>query len=78
MISASDTGGKNALGYGVPGSGLVLNLVYNPQGLCVARYDKIHLFRFDSGVESYDEARVLMDFLIARCSPVVQPEAVAV
>ncbi|OGB35081.1 MAG: acyltransferase [Burkholderiales bacterium RIFCSPLOWO2_12_FULL_61_40] len=34
-------------------------LVYNPQGLCVARYDKIHLFRFDNGLESYDESRVL-------------------
>ena len=39
----------------------VLNssLVYSPQGRCVARYDKIHLFRFDNGVESYDESRVL-------------------
>ncbi|MES2951929.1 MAG: carbon-nitrogen hydrolase family protein [Pseudomonadota bacterium] len=35
------------------------SLVYNPQGDCVARYDKIHLFRFDNGVESYDESRVL-------------------
>lgn len=35
------------------------SLVYNPQGQCVARYDKIHLFRFDNGQESYDEARVL-------------------
>lgn len=34
-------------------------LVYNPQGACVARYDKIHLFRFDNGTESYDESRVL-------------------
>jgi predicted amidohydrolase len=34
-------------------------LVYNPQGQCVARYDKIHLFCFDNGQESYDEARVL-------------------
>jgi len=34
-------------------------LVFNPQGLCVARYDKIHLFRFDNGVERYDESRVL-------------------
>ena len=35
------------------------SLVFNPQGQCVARYDKMHLFRFDNGVESYDEARVL-------------------
>ena len=34
-------------------------LVFDPQGSCVARYDKIHLFRFDNGVESYDESRVL-------------------
>jgi deaminated glutathione amidase len=34
-------------------------LVWNPQGQCVARYDKIHLFAFDNGRESYDEARVL-------------------
>ena len=35
------------------------SLVFNPQGACVARYDKIHLFRFDNGVERYDESRVL-------------------
>ncbi len=34
-------------------------LVYAPQGECVARYDKIHLFRFDNGRERYDEARTL-------------------
>jgi nitrilase len=35
------------------------SLVYNPQGTCVARYDKIHLFRYDNGRERYDEARSL-------------------
>lgn len=35
------------------------SLVFNPQGQCAARYDKIHLFRFDNGTEAYDEARVL-------------------
>ena len=35
------------------------SLAFNPQGVCVARYDKIHLFRFDNGRESYDESRVL-------------------
>jgi nitrilase len=30
-----------------------------PTPECVARYDKIHLFRYDNGRESYDEARVL-------------------
>lgn len=34
-------------------------LVYSPEGTCVARYDKIHLFRFDNGQERYDESRVL-------------------
>lgn len=35
------------------------SLAFNPQGDCVARYDKIHLFRFDNGAEAYDESRVL-------------------
>jgi deaminated glutathione amidase len=35
------------------------NLVFSPQGECVARYDKIHLFRYDSGKEHYDEGRTL-------------------
>lgn len=32
------------------------SLVFNPAGECVARYDKIHLFGFKKGEESYDEA----------------------
>ena len=35
------------------------SLVYSPSGDCVARYDKIHLFRFDNGQEAFDESRVL-------------------
>jgi deaminated glutathione amidase len=35
------------------------SLVFSPDGKCAARYDKIHLFRFDNGVEVYDESRVL-------------------
>jgi len=35
------------------------SLVYSPRGECVARYDKIHLFRFDDGREQYDESRVI-------------------
>jgi predicted amidohydrolase len=31
-------------------------LVYDPSGSRVARYDKIHLFRFTKGDETYDEA----------------------
>ena len=34
-------------------------LVWNPHGDVVARYDKIHLFAYDNGRESYDESRVL-------------------
>ncbi|MFN3302763.1 MAG: carbon-nitrogen hydrolase family protein [Roseateles sp.] len=34
-------------------------LVFSPAGEVVARYDKIHLFAYDNGRESYDEARVL-------------------
>ncbi|WP_295955251.1 carbon-nitrogen hydrolase family protein [Rhodoferax sp.] len=35
------------------------SLVFDPSGACVARYDKIHLFRFDNGQERFDESRVL-------------------
>ena len=35
------------------------SLAYAPDGCCVARYDKIHLFRYDNGQEQFDEARVL-------------------
>jgi nitrilase len=31
-------------------------LVFDPRGERVARYDKVHLFRFARGTESYDEA----------------------
>ncbi|MCB4362573.1 carbon-nitrogen hydrolase family protein [Hydrogenophaga taeniospiralis] len=36
------------------------SLVYTPRGENVSRYDKIHLFRYDNGRESYDEATVLV------------------
>lgn len=32
------------------------SLAYDPNGQCVARYDKIHLFGFRKGEERYDEA----------------------
>jgi len=35
------------------------SLAFAPSGECVARYDKIHLFRFDNGRERYDESRVI-------------------
>jgi nitrilase len=43
-------------------TGKVLNttLVYDPQGKAVGRYDKIHLFGFSKGTESYDEARTIV------------------
>jgi nitrilase len=34
-------------------------LVYDDSGKRVARYDKMHLFRFESGQERYDESRTL-------------------
>lgn len=36
------------------------SLTFAPDGKCVQRYDKIHLFRYDNGRERYDESRVLM------------------
>ena len=35
------------------------SLAFNPQGERVARYDKIHLFGFRKGTESYDEAATI-------------------
>ncbi|HEY8360612.1 MAG TPA: carbon-nitrogen hydrolase family protein [Ramlibacter sp.] len=36
------------------------SLAFTPQGHCAARYDKIHLFRYDNGRgEQYDESRVI-------------------
>jgi nitrilase len=35
------------------------SLAYSPAGQCVARYDKIHLFRFNDGTQAFDESRVL-------------------
>ena len=42
-------------------SGKVMNttLVYRPDGALAARYDKIHLFSFSRGKESYDESRTI-------------------
>lgn len=39
----------------------VLNstLVFNPEGHCICQYDKMHLFSFSSGGESYDESKTL-------------------
>ncbi len=45
-----------------PDADKVMNttLVYDPQGRSVSRYDKIHLFGFTKGEESYDEARTIV------------------
>lgn len=44
---------------GDPERVLNANCVYAPDGRLAARYDKIHLFRFDNGSERYDEGRTL-------------------
>jgi len=38
---------------------LSASLLFDENGSRVARYDKMHLFRFDSGDERYDESRTL-------------------
>lgn len=45
-----------------PEEGKVLNtvLIYSPNGERVSRYDKIHLFGFKKGDESYDESRTIV------------------
>ncbi|GAA3987693.1 carbon-nitrogen hydrolase family protein [Comamonas faecalis] len=35
------------------------SLVYAPDGRCTARYDKIHLFRFEDADNHFDEARTI-------------------
>ena len=52
-------GGTLPLRTGMPGQVLNRNCVYSPDGQEVAHYDKIHLFAFDNGRESYDEGRTL-------------------
>ncbi len=59
--SRAPAGGGRAATGGEPIHDRVLNslLVYGPSGERVARYDKIHLFRFVRGKEDYDEARTI-------------------
>jgi nitrilase len=52
-------GGTLPLEAGEPDRVLNTTLVFDPQGERVARYDKVHLFRFTRGVESYDEAATI-------------------
>lgn len=53
-------GGTLPLASGDAGRVLNTTLVYDPQGRPVGRYDKIHLFGFNKGSESYDEARTIV------------------
>ncbi len=52
-------GGTLPLTSGEEGRAMNVNLVFSPAGEQVARYDKIHLFRYDNGREQYDEGRTL-------------------
>jgi predicted amidohydrolase len=52
-------GGTLPLACPEPGRVLNTTLVFDPTGKQVARYDKIHLFSFEKGEESFDEARTI-------------------
>jgi nitrilase len=52
-------GGSVPLESGDPQRAWQSLLVYAPGGQRVARYDKMHLFRFTHGEEDYDEARTI-------------------
>jgi nitrilase len=52
-------GGSLPLVASVPDKVRNTTLVYDDRGQCVARYDKIHLFAFEMGEESYSEQRTI-------------------
>jgi len=52
-------GGSLPLRTAVPGRATNTSLVFDPGGRVCARYDKLHLFRFDDGERRYDEAATL-------------------
>ncbi|MDH5540425.1 MAG: carbon-nitrogen hydrolase family protein, partial [Rhizobacter sp.] len=52
-------GGTLPLRSGDPQRVLNASCVFAPDGALAARYDKIHLFRYDNGRESYDEGRAI-------------------
>ncbi|MGZ8290583.1 MAG: carbon-nitrogen hydrolase family protein [Telluria sp.] len=66
MADAARTHGIWLIGGTLPmvslDEGKVMNtvLVYGPDGKPVVRYDKIHLFGFTKGTESYDESRTIV------------------
>ena len=53
-------GGTVPLKSGTPGKVLNTLLAYAPDGSLAARYDKIHLFGFQRGDESFDESRTIV------------------
>jgi nitrilase len=53
-------GGTLPLASGDPDKVVNTTLVYDSEGRHVGRYDKIHLFGFTKGTESYDEARTIV------------------
>jgi nitrilase len=52
-------GGTMPLVANEPGKVLNTLLAYGPDGRCASRYDKIHLFGFTRGEESYNESRTI-------------------
>lgn len=52
-------GGTLPLAAGDPARVRNSSMVFSPEGALAARYDKIHLFKFDNGRERYDESRVI-------------------
>jgi predicted amidohydrolase len=52
-------GGTLPLACGIPAKVRNASLVFDDAGSCVARYDKIHLFGFETATERYDEGRSL-------------------
>ncbi len=52
-------GGTLPMASADPAKVLNTTLVYDPQGKQVARYDKIHLFGFSKGEESYQESKTI-------------------
>lgn len=52
-------GGSIPLAADIPEKVLNSCVAYNPDGVRVARYDKIHLFGFSKGAERYDEAATI-------------------
>ena len=53
-------GGTLPLATASPAQALNRCCVYGPDGEEAAHYDKVHLFAFDNGGESYDEGRTLL------------------